>query len=133
MKRPVIVTVIGVIGLIGGIVQAIFGAVLFGLRNDQSFLADADIGSGSATAIAIGCVIVGVLTVVFSLGLLKGNRTARGLLGISQVAQIGLSVYGLAALDSSRRPSLIGTIVTALIVLYFLFGTDKAKAFFGQH
>lgn len=133
MKRPVLVTVMGVIGVIGGIAQAVFGGVLFGLRNDQTFLADANIKSGSATAIAIACLIVGVLTVVFSLGLLGGNRVARGLLGISELAQAGLGVYGLVALDSSRRISCIGAIVSALIVLYFLFGTQKAKAFFSQH
>jgi hypothetical protein len=111
----------------------VFGGILFGLRNDQTFLADANIKSGAATAVAIACLIVGVLTVVFSLGLLGGNRVARGLLGISELAQAGLGVYGLVALDASKRISCIGAIVSALIVLYFLFGTDKAKAFFSQH
>ncbi|MBU6317103.1 MAG: hypothetical protein KGR47_11390 [Acidobacteria bacterium] len=132
MKRPVLVTIIGVIGIVGGVGQTLFGAVLLGLRNDQTFLTDAKIESGTATAIAIVCMVVGVLSVVFSIGLLRGSRVARGLLGISQTAQIALSVYTLATLDASRRPGAIGTIVTGLIVLYFLFGTDKAKAFFAK-
>ena len=132
MKRPVLVTIIGIIGIIGGVGQTLFGAVLLGLRNDQTFLTDAKIESGAATAIAIVCMVVGVLSVVFSIGLLRGSRVARGLLGVSQTAQIALGVYTLATLDSSRRPGAIGTIVTGLIVLYFLFGTDKAKAFFAK-
>ena len=132
MKRPVLVTIIGIIGIIGGVGQTLFGALLLGLRNDQTFLADAKIESGTATAIAIVCMVVGVLSVVFSLGLLKGSRVARGLLAFSQAGQIGVSIYALATLDASRRPAAIGTIVTGLIVLYFLFGTDKAKAFFAD-
>lgn len=132
MKRPVLVTIIGIIGIIGGAFQAVFGALLLGLRNDEQFLADAKIESGSATAIAIACIVVGVLTVVFSIGLLKGNRLARLLLGISEVAQLGLGIYALVALDSARRASAVGSIVSALIVLYFIFGTDKAKAFFAR-
>jgi hypothetical protein len=119
--------------VIGGVAQVAFGAILLSLRNDQTFLDDANIESGSATAIAIACLIVGVLTVVFSIGLLKGSRLARALLGVSEVAQAGLGVYGLVALDSARRASSIGSIVGALVVLYFLFGTDKAKAFFAKH
>jgi hypothetical protein len=133
MKRPVLVTVIGIIGIVGGVAQTVFGAILVGLRNDEKFLADADIKSSAATAIAITCIIVGLLTVLFAIGLLKGNRVARGLLGVSEVAQAGLGVYGLVALDASRRASSIGSIVGALVVLYFLFGTDKAKAFFAKH
>lgn len=132
MKRPVLVTIIGVIGVVSGVAQTVFGALLLGLRNDQTFLADAGIESGTAVAIAIACMVVGVLSVLFSIGLLKGSRVARGLLGVSQAAQVGISIYSLATLDASRRPAAVGTIVTALIVLYFLFGTDKAKAFFAK-
>lgn len=132
MKRPVLVTIIGVIGVVGGVAQAVFGGILLGLRNDQAFLADAKIESSAATAIAVACMVVGVLSVVLSLALLKGNRVARGLLGVSQAAQIGISVYTLATLDASRRAASVGTIVTGLVVLYFLFGTDKAKAFFAK-
>ena len=132
MKRPLLVTIIGIIGIIGGISQTIFGFVLFGLRNKETFLADAGIESGHAGIIAIVCIIVGILTVIFAVGLLAGNRVARGLLGISEVAQLALGVYAVATLDSARRPSAIGSIIGALIVLYFLFGTEKAKAFFAK-
>ncbi len=132
MKRPLLVTIIGIIGIIGGIGQTIFGFLLFGLRNKQSFLDDAGIESGHAGIIAIICIIVGIVTVIFSIGLLQGNRIARGLLGISEVAQLAMGVYALATLDSARRPGAIGSIISALIVLYFIFGTDKAKAYFAK-
>lgn len=132
MKRPILVTVIGVVGIIGGIAQTAFGALLIGLRNDEAFLADADIESGSVVAIAVACVVVGVLTVVFAIGLLKGSRVARALLGVSELSRIGLGIYTIAALDAERRPAAVGNILTALVVLYFLFGTQKAKQFFAR-
>ena len=133
MKRPVLVTIIGVLGIVGGIVQTIFGAIVVGLRNDQKLLADADITSGTATAIGIACIVVGIASVLLSIGLLRGSRALRAVLGISQLVQIALSIYALVSLDASRRMTAIGTIVSGLVVLYLLFGTEKAKAFFAKH
>lgn len=132
MKRPFLVTLIGVFSIIGGIAQTVFGIVLLTLRNDAAFLAEAEIETDLATTIAIACIAVGVLAVLFAIGLLKGNRLARVLLGFSQVGQIVLGVYTLVELDADRRPGAIGNILTAAIVLYFVFGTEKAKAFFAR-
>ena len=132
MKRPVFVTIVGILGIVSGIAQTVFGGGVIALRNDQKLLDEAGIKSGTAVAIGVACIVVGVLGVLFAIGLLRGSRVARGLLGISQLAQIGVSIYALAALDSSRRPAAIAGIVGSLIVLYFLFGTAKAKAFFAK-
>lgn len=132
MKRPFLVTLIGVFSIIGGIAQAAFGAVLLGLRDDANFLAEAEIDSNLATTIAIVSIVVGVLAVVFAIGLLKGNRLARLLLGVSQVAQIALAVYTIVELDAERRSAAVGNILSAIVVLYFAFGTEKAKAFFAR-
>lgn len=130
MKRPVLVTVIGVIALLGGIAQAVFGLVLFGLRNDATFLADAKIESSSVTSLAIGSIVIGALTALLAIGLLRGSRLSRAFLGVIEVAGIAFGAWALIALDSSHRAGAIGSIVGSVIVLYFLFGTAKAKAFF---
>ena len=132
MKRPVLVTVIGVLAVLGGVAQAVFGGLLFGLRNDETFLADANITSSKVTPIAIGAIVIGVLTVIFAIGLLKGSRLSRDLVGLMELLQLGVGIYIVAALDSSHRATAIGNIVGAVIVLWFLFFTDKAKAFFAK-
>ncbi len=132
MKRPVLVTIIGVLAILGGIAQAAFGGLLFGLRNDATFLADANITSDKVTPIAIAAIVVGVLTVVFAIGLLKGSRLSRDVVGLMELLQIGVGIYVIASLDSSHRATAIGNIVGAVIVLYFLFGTQKAKNFFAK-
>ena len=132
MKRPVLVTVIGVLAVLGGVAQAVFGGLLFGLRNDETFLADANITSSKVTPIAIGAIVIGVLTVIFAIGLLKGSRLSRDLVGLMELLQLGVGIYIVAALDSSHRATAIGNIVGAVIVLWVLFFTDKAKAFFAK-
>jgi hypothetical protein len=45
---------------------------------------------------------------------------------------IAAAIYAIVALDSSRRTTGITTIISSVIVLYFLFGTKKAQAFFAK-
>jgi hypothetical protein len=132
MKRPVLVTVIGVLAVLGGLAQAGFGVLLYTLRNDAQFLSDANITTDKVTPIAIAAIVVGVLTVVFAIGLLKGSRLSRDVVGLMELLQIGVGIYVIASLDSSHRATAIGNIVGAVIVLYFLFGTEKAKTFFAK-
>ena len=132
MKRPVLVTVIGVLAILGGIAQAAFGGLLMTLRNDAQFLSDAKMTTDKVTYLAVGCMVVGVLTVVFAIGLLKGSRVSRDLIGLMELLQLGVGIYIVVALDASHRSTAFGNIAGALIVLYFLFGTDKAKAVFAK-
>jgi hypothetical protein len=132
MKRPVIVTIMGILLVLAGIGQLGLGGVILANKNDATFLKDADITSSHAQAIAIALLAVGVLSIILAIGLLKGSRLVRDLVGLLQIAQIGVAVYTIAQLDSGKRPSAVGSIVGALIVLYFLFGTDKAKSYFAK-
>jgi hypothetical protein len=133
MKRPVLVTIIGILALLGGVAQVAFGGLLLGMRNDAKFLADAKMTTDKVTYIAIALVAIGVLTALFAVGLLKGSRVSRDLIGVMEVLGLGMAIYTIAVLDSSHRQTAIGNIVGTLIVLYFLFGTEKAKAFFAKH
>jgi len=132
MKRPILVTVIGLLAILSGVAQAVFGGLLLGLRKDVTFLADSKMTTDKVTYMAIALMAIGALTVLFAFGLLKGSGVSRALIGLIEVISIGFSIYIIAALDAARRPSAIGNIVGAVIVVYFLFGTDKAKAFFAH-
>jgi hypothetical protein len=132
MKRPVLVTIIGVLMVLAGIAQLAIGGVVLAKRNDATFLADANVTSSTATGVAIGLLVVGAFSVLLAFGLFKGSRLSRDLIGLLEVAQIAVGVYTLVSLDSSHRGTGIGNIVGALVVLYFLFGTDKAKHYFAK-
>ncbi len=130
MKRPLLVTIIGIILMIAGVGQIAFGGLLLSQRNDAELLTEADITSSQALAIGLVTLVLGVLSIVFALGLFRGSRIARLFVGVLEIGQIIAATITIATLDSSRRASAIGSVVSALIVLYFLFGTDKAKRFF---
>jgi hypothetical protein len=132
MKRPVVVTIIGILAVLTGIAQVGFGALILGLRDDAKFLADAEITTNKATYFAIALMAIGVLTVVFAIGLLKGSRLSRALIGLAELGSMAGGIYAVAALDSARRSAGIGSIAGAVVVLYFLFGTEKSKAFFAK-
>ena len=132
MKRPVMVTIIGVLMVLAGLGQLVLGAVLMANRNDATFLDDANSTSSTVTGIGIGLLLVGALSVLLSIGMFKGSRLSRDLIGVLEAGQVGVAVYTIVALDQSHRSGAVGSIVGALVVLYFLFGTDKAKTYFAK-
>ena len=132
MKRPVLVTVIGIIMIVVGLLQLGAGILLVSQRNDATVLADANVTTSELTSIAAALLVIGALSVLLAFGLLNGSRIARGLIGLLEVGQIVGGIYILVNLDNTNQASGIGQIAGGLIVLYFLFGTEKAKSYFAH-
>jgi len=130
MRRPFIVTIISILMFVIGLFNLLIGAVVLVDRNDDQFLADADATTSQVTGLGIVLVVVGLLSILVSTGLWTGSRLARAAAALVALGQISTGVYTLVALDSDERSSGIGMIVGSLILLYLLFGTDKAKKFF---
>jgi len=129
-QRPFLVTIIGIVMVVVGVLQVALGAVSFVNRHDAKFLADAGKSSDFVSGWGIALIILGALSFILGLALLKGSNFARMLVGIFEVLQIAGGIYLLTGGHSSQKSSAVGTIVGAVIVLYFLFGTQKAKEFF---
>lgn len=130
MRRPFLVTIISLFMIVTGALQVLFGVVFLANREDEAFLNDAEITTADLTRLAVVLIVVGVVSVLLAFSLLRGSRVARALVALVELAQIAAGIYTIAELDSGHRASGFGAIVGALIVLYFLFGTQKAKAFF---
>jgi hypothetical protein len=132
MKRPVIVSVIAIITIVIGAFQVLFGSIMLAKRNDADFLIDAKATSSDVTSVGTVMVVFGALAVLVGIGLWRGSRLARLLYAVLAVGQIVGGIYTIVKLDSSQRASGIGTIVGSLILLYLLYGTEKARAFFAR-
>jgi hypothetical protein len=130
VRRPVLVTLISFLLILTGVLQVLFGVVFFANRNDQNFLQDAGVDSSELTNLGVLLVIIGAVSVFLAFSLLRGSRVARALVALVMLCQIAGGIYTLVELDSGHRASGLGAIVGAVIVLYFLFGTQKARAFF---
>ena len=132
MKRPVIVTVMGVLLLLGSLVQLGTGALVIAKHNDADLLSEANISTSHATIIGIVLLVFGLFSFVLAVGLFRGSRGARNLIGLGQLLQIGGGIYAAVKLTGDHRSSAIGSIGGAVVVLYMLFGTEKAKEYFAN-
>lgn len=130
MKRPFIVTIMSIVMFLAGLFQLLIGVVAIVNRNDDQFLADAQATSSEVTSLGVALLVVGVVSLLVAVGLWQGSRIARAAAALAAVGQIATGIYTLVQLDSSEQSTGIGMIIGSLVLLYLLFGTDKAKEFF---
>ena len=124
MKRPLLVTIIGIVMILVGLLQVGFGILFLSQRNDATALADANVTTNEPTSIAISLIVIGAVSVVLAFALLNGSRFARVLIGLLEVGQIVGGVYLLFKLDSSHRASAIGQIVGAEMLILSMIGSS---------
>lgn len=131
MKRPFLVALVAIIMILTGVLQLLVAFLAFIDRNDAEMLNDADATSSQITTAVIALVIAALISIFLGSNLWRGKRFARALIGIFEVFQIAGAIYLLVVSEHKDHVgTAIGTILGALIVLYFLFGTQKAKQFF---
>jgi len=140
MERPAGVTIIAVLGIIGGAVLAVIGLILCTGGALFSGMAQRPlgimIGAGSAV---VGVILLGIaaLYIVTAIGLLKLQAWARILAIILTVGGLFLSVLGL--FDAFRYPHMLfffGVLVRHIVViaidvwiLVYLFQPNVKQAF----
>jgi uncharacterized membrane protein (DUF2068 family) len=130
MRRPLLVTIISILSFLWGLFQIAIAAALLAKRNDQAFLDDARATTSEVTTLAIVMLVIGLLMLLVSIGLWTGSRFARALTALVALGQIIGGIYTIIKLDSSEQATGIGMILGSVVLLYFLFGTEKAKRFF---
>ncbi len=130
MKRPIIVTILSIITFLTGLFQVLIGAAAFAQRNDDEFLAEAAATTSEVTSLAAVLLIVGTVSILVAFGLWNGSKIARLLAAVVALGQIATGIYTIVQLDSSERATGIGMIAGSALMLYLLFGTEKAKRFF---
>jgi len=112
-SRPFGVTLVAIIAWITGALQVIGGIIaLFSVN----------------AAVGITAIVVGVITVLVSIGLFGGSNGARIIVTIVFLLNIGGSIYLLVA-HPGEVWSAIGSIILPLIGLILLY-TSRANAFF---
>lgn len=132
-RRPVILSIVTVLMIIGGIVSIVTGIIVFALRNNADVRAEIDETPAAAGAIGIALIIAGVISILLAVALRRGSRIARSLVAIWEVVHIIVAIYALIRLDhATYLVSNIVTILFSLAVLYYLYGTQGSRDFFGD-
>ena len=132
MKRPIAVTILSIVMFLTGLLQLLIGGVAIAQRNDDQFLADAQASTSEVTSLGLALLIVGAVSLLVAIGLWQASRIARVVAALTAVGQIATGIYTIVQLDSSEQSTGIGMIIGSVILLYLLFGTDKAKEFFAR-
>ena len=125
-NRPFLITVIGILTLLGGLAVLLAGVLLFAMPD--SAIADAfkdsgivDIGN-LVDILGVGLIIVGLIFLVVAIGLLKGWTWIWYVAVILYVIDIILGILML--------PAGIISLVIAIVIIYYLF-RPHVKEFFG--
>ena len=131
-QRPIGITIISVLMIIGGIILIFTGITplfigpLISLDSSSNYSTSA---LGSLITIG-GLVLValGIASLIVSWGLLKGKEWARTITLIISIIAIIIAIISLA---SSQDLTHIISIIIYGIIIYYMF-TDKVKLFFGK-
>jgi hypothetical protein len=127
--RGFLLTLIGVIGIIQGIVAILGGIGLIAERNDEDLLGNTDVGSTTLGWTGGWLIVIGVITLVVAIGILKGSDVARTVLAVVELFHIGGGLYVLIAHSGTERWDGLATILVALVVLWILYRA-RSEAYF---
>jgi drug/metabolite transporter (DMT)-like permease len=123
-RRPTLVTVVGVLVILSGILDLLLGLVwLF-------YEPDGDKSNTLGAWIGIALLVVGAVQVILARGLFRGDSRSRAVVGFA----IGLDiVIGLISLTAGKNPRglSISDLVFAVFVVAILY-SPKANAFFAR-
>ncbi len=132
-RRPVLLSIVTILMIIGGLIAIAGGVAVIALRNDERFRADVTESPNTILGIGIAAIISGLISILLAMGLRRGSRIARGLVAIYEVLHIIAAIFAIIRLDHGTYfVGSIVSIVIALLILYYLYGTQTSREFFGS-
>ncbi len=129
-RRPFLLSVITFIMIVSAVLSILSGILLLVERNDDDFLVEVDETSSTITNIGVGLIGSGVISFLLAMGLRRGSRLARAIVGIYEVLVIAGAIYTLVALKDEYRVSAIVTIGLSVLILYYLYGREASRQYF---
>lgn len=129
-RRPFGVSVLVFLVWLQALLQIAGGVLLIFVRDDGDVLSETSLTSDELLALAIGLIIVGLITALVASALGHGSNFARWLVAILTVLNLGGGIYQLTSVNGQNEISAIASIVVALVVLYILFAERGSREFF---
>lgn len=128
--RPFGVTVLVFLVWLQALLQIAGGVILIFVRDDGDVLSQTSLSGDELLALAIGLIIVGLITALVASALGHGSNFARWLVAILTLLNLGGAIYQLTSVNADSEISAIASIVIALLVLYVLFAERGSREFF---
>ena len=134
VRRPGVVSFIGVILYIQGVLAAVAAVSLLIWRNDiLDFLEKegSPLSDSALTGTVIGEAIVAVLLFVVANGIMRGSKGMRLLVAIVQCISMGAAIYVLVAHHVGGLVyRAVFSLFVGVFVLWALYGNDESDRYF---
>src|SRR5215212_3063241 len=132
VRRPFLLSLVTILMIIGGALQVLAGVVLIVLNGNEDLQRDSGESAGTLVTLGLVALAFGVIQVWFATLLRRGSRFARAVVLVFEVLRIVGGVWTLIALHSQYRLNAIITIAIALFVIWYLYGNQRSREFFGD-
>lgn len=127
--RPWEVTLLVILGYIGGAFNIATGIFVMVGFDDDELLAVSVHSEGELIAIGLLAVLLGLVQIVLANMLGKGSNAVRVLYAVVASLNLAIGLWATIALHGEQRATGIGAAVLALFVLWLLFNR-KSEEFF---
>lgn len=118
-KRPVGVTIVGVLILIAGVFYVVGGLI--------SIIGAAADGFTPLIALTVVLLIIGLIYLLVARGIFSGSRGARLIVGIVTVLQMIAQVINLFGSEGIASP--IISLIISIVILWILYGSSGKRFF----
>ena len=137
VRRPGVVSFIGVIMYIQGFLAAVAAVAMLIWRDDVlDFLEDqgSPLSDGAFTGTIIGEAIAAVLLIFVANGIMRGSKGMRLLVAIVQCFAMALAIYGLIAHHVGGYIYRgVFSLFIGVFVLWALYGNEESDRYFEAH
>lgn len=131
VRRPGVVTFIGVVLWISAVVAAVAAVVVFIYRGNEDFQAATGQSADALLGVAIAELIVFVLMAWVASSIMRGSRGVRMLVGVVMGIRIAASLWFMITHHQGGfLYAGIANIAIALFVLWALFANEKSEEWF---
>jgi hypothetical protein len=128
-RRPVGVTALVVLIMIGGVVQVIGGLVLLLGHENATVLRETRRSPDFLLGSGIAAIVVGLLYLLISQGLSSGKGLARLVVGLLSMLSLGGGIWAAATQHGSLHSRGIASAIVGFLILVLLY-SPRANAFF---
>jgi hypothetical protein len=132
VRRPFLLSLVTILMVIGGALQIVAGVVLVIFSGTDDLQRDSGESTGTLITLGLISLIFGLVHIWFAVLLRRGSRFARAVVLVFEVLQIIGGIWTLIALHSQYRINAIVTIAISVFVIWYLYGNQRSRAFFGD-
>lgn len=128
-KRPGIITFLGVLGYISGIMKLLLGLVIVLDKERVEAFSTEGLSDGVLLSAGVGMMLIGAVTIFIANSLLSGQKWSQVWYGVIFAINLVVGIVTTFTHTGDARWSALGSAIIAFIALQLLF-SERAQQYF---